>query len=65
LQLKLIDGVIPEPPGGAQEDWDTAAKLLANTLRGALAELGKMSGPELVDHRYEKFRHMANFFEEA
>jgi acetyl-CoA carboxylase alpha subunit len=57
--------VIPEPPGGAQEDWDTAAKLLANTLRGALAELGKMSGPELVDHRYEKFRHMANFFEEA
>lgn len=65
LQLKLIDGVIPEPPGGAQEDWDTAAKLLANTLLGALAELGKMSGPELVDHRYEKFRHMANFFEEA
>ncbi len=65
LDLKLIDGVIPEPPGGAQENWDQAAKLLADALRPALAELGKMSGPELVDHRYEKFRHMANFFEEA
>lgn len=64
LDLKLIDGVIPEPPGGAQENWDLSAEFLATTLRSALADLQKLSSSELMDHRYEKFRQMANFFEE-
>ena len=64
LDLKLIDAIIPEPPGGAHEDWDASAQVLATTLRSSLAELKKMSPAELIDHRYEKFRRMANFFEE-
>lgn len=62
LRLGLIDAIIPEPPGGAQEDWDLAAKLLGDTLRSALAELGKLTPHELVQQRYAKYRHMGNFF---
>jgi acetyl-CoA carboxylase carboxyl transferase subunit alpha len=61
-RLGLIDGIVPEPPGGAHEDWEEAARLLGETLRKALAELGRMPGEELVQQRYEKFRNMGNFF---
>jgi acetyl-CoA carboxylase carboxyl transferase subunit alpha len=62
LGLGLIDGIIPEPPGGAQEDWDAAARLLGDTLRQALGDLGKLTPDELVQQRYTKFRRMGNFF---
>jgi acetyl-CoA carboxylase carboxyl transferase subunit alpha len=65
LKLGLIDGVIPEPPEGAQADPDGAADFLRQTLRQALAELSSVPPAELVNHRYEKFRHMGNFFTEA
>ena len=65
LRLGLIDGIIPEPPGGAQENHDLAAEALANTLRGALQQLSALSGKELVDQRYEKFRKMGGFFTEV
>src|SRR5690349_21567450 len=62
LSLGLIDGVIPEPPGGAQEHPDAAAELVRNKLRNVLDELSGLSGPELVEQRYQKFRKMGNFF---
>src|ERR1700720_2145583 len=39
LHFGLIDGVVPEPPGGAQENYDLAAEALKSTLRAALKEL--------------------------
>ncbi len=62
LELKLIDGIIPEPPGGAQEDPDAAAENLRQYLRRSLNELDGLSPDQLVQHRYAKFRHMGNFF---
>jgi acetyl-CoA carboxylase carboxyl transferase subunit alpha len=62
LNFGLIDGIIPEPPGGAQEDPDAAAELLRKKLRDALEELGRLSQRELVEQRYKKFRRMGNFF---
>ena len=64
LELGLIDGIIPEPPGGAHEDPDQVGVQIANTLRGVLDELGALPAEELVDRRYEKFRRMGAFFEE-
>jgi len=61
-RLGLVDAIVPEPPGGAHEDWAEAARLLGETLRGALAELGRMPGEELIRQRYNKFRNMGNFF---
>jgi acetyl-CoA carboxylase carboxyl transferase subunit alpha len=62
LSLKLIDGIVPEPPGGAQEDHDAAAEFLRQHLRKSLDALSSVSAEELVQHRYLKFRNMGNFF---
>lgn len=60
--LKLIDEIVPEPGGGAHEDPGAAAEYLRQSLRRHLDELSGMSGGQLVDHRYAKFRQMGNFF---
>jgi acetyl-CoA carboxylase carboxyl transferase subunit alpha len=62
LRLGLIDGIVPEPKGGAQEDADVSAANLKVELLRRLDELGKLSGDQLVAQRYEKFRRMGNFF---
>jgi acetyl-CoA carboxylase carboxyl transferase subunit alpha len=62
LRLGLIDGVVPEPAGGAQEDPVAAAGSLKAVLINSLAELKKLSCNELIQQRYEKFRKMGNFF---
>lgn len=64
-KLELIDGVVEEPAGGAHNDADAAAEFLRGTLRNALAELGTMSPEQLIEDRYQKFRRMGNFFQEA
>lgn len=60
--LGLIDGIVPEPPGGAQEDPAVTAENLRETLKRHLDELEPLSGDQLVEHRYAKFRKMGNFF---
>lgn len=64
LELGLIDAIIPEPAGGAQNDWDASAENLDKALQAALAGLSSLTPQELVDHRYEKFRKIGSFFEE-
>ncbi len=64
-RLSLIDGIIPEPAGGAHVDHDQAAALLRETLLKAVAELSALPPDELVNQRYEKFRTMGNFFSET
>jgi len=64
VALGLVDGVIPEPPGGAQEDHDRAAALLREALLKSFAELDALSPRELVDQRYDKFRQIGSFFTE-
>ena len=60
--LGLIDGIIPEPPGGANEDPPGAAENLRQHLQDHLAALCSLDHGLLVDHRYAKFRKMGNFF---
>ena len=62
MSLGLIDGIIPEPPGGAQEDPAAAAETLRQALIECFGELANMTGAQLVAHRYQKFRKMGNFF---
>ena len=61
-ELALIDGIIPEPAGGAHENFEGAAANLQQALRASLAELQRLSPDELVQQRYSKFRKMGNFF---
>src|ERR1700722_587500 len=62
LELRLIDGIVPEPPGGAQEDAVLAAANLRTELARRMAELSGLSPAQLVEQRCAKFRQMGNFF---
>ena len=43
LELGVIDGIVPEPEGGAQEDHDAAAALLRDSVVAHLHELADAS----------------------
>ena len=60
LAQGLIDGIVPEPLGGAQGDWDQASVLLKDAILKALANLQGLGPQELVDQRYEKFARMGS-----
>src|ERR1700733_13169118 len=51
LQLGLIDGIIPEPPAGAHEDYDEAARLVKEQLVRSLQELSALTPGETVQRR--------------
>ena len=65
LEMKLIDGIVPEPPQGAHMDPDAAAQFLRQTLKQALDELSSLSPEQIIEERYAKFRHMGAFFHEV
>jgi acetyl-CoA carboxylase carboxyl transferase subunit alpha len=61
LELGVIDAIVPEPQGGAQNDWNEAARLLKESLQEALEDLDGTSGDELRRSRRAKFRAMGVF----
>jgi acetyl-CoA carboxylase carboxyl transferase subunit alpha len=61
LELGVIDGIVPEPEGGAQTDHDEAAALLKSALVAALEELEDVPTDELRRTRRAKFRTMGVF----
>jgi acetyl-CoA carboxylase carboxyl transferase subunit alpha len=60
LALGLIDSIVPEPLGGAHNDYDAASALVDQALSSALADLSTMSVDRLLAGRYEKFRRMGS-----
>ncbi len=54
----LIDGIIPEPLGGAHWDYNEAAGLLKPKLIETLAELRQLSPVYRIEKRIEKFSKM-------
>jgi acetyl-CoA carboxylase carboxyl transferase subunit alpha len=65
LRLGVIDGIVPEPVGGAHRDWEGAAANVRGVLRQSLADLSTLSAARLVEERQEKFRRMGVFEEES
>jgi acetyl-CoA carboxylase carboxyl transferase subunit alpha len=61
-ELGCIDGIVPEPDGGAHRDHEAAAALLDAALQTHLAALETLPLNELLASRYNKFRNMAQFF---
>ncbi|CAN5763691.1 acetyl-CoA carboxylase carboxyltransferase subunit alpha [soil metagenome] len=61
--LDVIDDVIPEPLGGAHNDWDTAAGALRSTLIRHLAELEAMPPETRRERRWAKFEAMGAWVE--
>jgi acetyl-CoA carboxylase carboxyl transferase subunit alpha len=61
-ELGCIDGIVPEPEGGAHRDHEAAAALLDATLQKYYSELKKLPPAELLASRYKKFRNIAQFY---
>ena len=50
-KLGLVDGVIPEPLGGAHRDPEAMAETVKNALLSALAEMQALSTEQLLEQR--------------
>jgi acetyl-CoA carboxylase carboxyl transferase subunit alpha len=54
----LIDGIVPEPNGGAHWDYAEAAALLKPRIIQTIKELQQQSPEERINNRIEKFNKM-------
>jgi acetyl-CoA carboxylase carboxyl transferase subunit alpha len=52
----IIDGIVPEPLGGAHQDWDEAARLLKAAVLDNYSKLAGLSPQQLIDQRVERLR---------
>ena len=57
----IVDQVIDEPKGGAQNSYDEAARLLDVVLSARLAESSTHSVEERLTRRYQKLRHLGKW----
>src|SRR5690606_4485463 len=58
MQLGVVDAVVEEPPGGAHQDHDEAARRLDRAIHEALSALERLGPEELVEDRYQRFRKL-------
>lgn len=63
LKFGLVDGIIPEPLGGAHWNYDEAAQNLKNYIKPIIQELKKIDAEERISQRIEKYGNMG-FWEE-
>ncbi|KAG9453865.1 hypothetical protein H6P81_006769 [Aristolochia fimbriata] len=62
-KLKIADGVIPEPLGGAHTDAKWTSQQIKKAVVGSMNELLEMDTPQLLRHRMLKFRRLGGFQE--
>jgi len=65
LGLGIIDDIIPEPPGAAHRDPRTTAASVQGWIVGQLQQLKMLDIATLLEQRYQRFRKMGVYLEEA
>jgi acetyl-CoA carboxylase carboxyl transferase subunit alpha len=58
LRFGIIDEIIPEPQGGAHNDFDRMAQNIKAVIEADLQDLLQLESDELLEKRYQKFRKM-------
>jgi acetyl-CoA carboxylase carboxyl transferase subunit alpha len=58
LEMKIIDGIVPEPPGGAHRAPDSAINAVGETIARAFDEMSGLTPQQLRLQRREKFLAM-------
>jgi acetyl-CoA carboxylase carboxyl transferase subunit alpha len=61
LELGVADAIVDEPPGGAHQDHDAAARLVDRALLENLTALSELNPDELREDRYQRFRRLGAF----
>ncbi len=63
LRLGVIDEIVPEPPGGAHNDYDAAARALRDALVRHLSELEGLAPDEMLKKRHQRFQRIGVYEE--
>ena len=63
LELRVIDEIIPEPPGGAHANHEATAQSVKETLVRQMEDLRRYKPDKLVRRRRDKFLRMGQFLE--
>lgn len=63
IDIGLVDGIVPEPVGGAHRNYAAAAEAVAGAIVDALKELEALPLEELLDARYAKYRDIGFYGE--
>ncbi|MDF2845727.1 MAG: accA [Herbinix sp.] len=58
LRFSIIDGIIPEPTGGAHNDYNQCAQNIKGIIEQDLQNLMELPVEELLEKRYQKYRRM-------
>lgn len=58
LELKIIDGIISEPLGGAHRDFKKSAEAVKKQIMKSLKQLKKMKAEALIEQRIKKYSEM-------
>lgn len=61
LELGIIDGIIPEPLGGAHVDYFETAQNIKTQVVKALDELGKLDVNTRLEQRYNKLKNIGSY----
>ena len=64
IEMEVIEAIVPEPKGGAHRDYEATAESIKLMIEQHLAELISMTGEELRQDRYNKFRKIGKFQED-
>jgi len=65
LKLGIVDGLIPEPAGGAHTDPQATITAIKSALIVQLDRLGRVPIADLLSARYERYRHIGLVIEPA
>lgn len=57
-QFGVIDNIIPEPPGGAHNNYEFVTDKVKEVICTDLKELKSLSVDDMLDRRYKKFRNI-------
>ena len=56
IKLGVADGVVPEPLGGALNNWEESASMMKKTIQSSIKTLKKKTTETLLADRFDKFR---------
>jgi acetyl-CoA carboxylase carboxyl transferase subunit alpha len=62
-ELGIVDQVIPEPSGGAHNDWDRTISNVKDSINTNLAELSQLGADQLVAERLQRYQRMGKWAE--
>ena len=63
VELGIADKILPEPLGGAHNEWATVADTIKTNVLTELDELNALTSSEITEQRYDKFRSFGKFKE--